>query len=264
MPKATAEIPTRPFGRTGVRVSILGMGGWHMIVPKTDADAVRLVHAAIDSGITFMDNAWDYNDGVSEERMGKALAGRRDQVFLMTKVCTHGRDAQGRHAPARGLAAPAEDRLPRPLADPRSRLRRRAASGTSRRAAWSRRSTRRGSRARSASSASPDTRIPALHLADAVARLPVRRVPDAAQLLRRGVPQLRAARAARAEPPRASPPIGMKSLCGDGARGQGAASSRPQEALRYASACRLRRWSRESTRRKCSGRTSASRGDSSR
>jgi aryl-alcohol dehydrogenase-like predicted oxidoreductase len=94
MPTRTAEIPTRPFGNTGVRVSILGMGGWHMIVPKTDADTVRLVHEAIDSGITFFDNAWDYNDGVSEERMGKALAGRREQAFLMTKVCTHGRDGK--------------------------------------------------------------------------------------------------------------------------------------------------------------------------
>jgi uncharacterized protein len=88
------EIPTRPFGRTGVRVSILGLGGWHLGVPDTDRAAVRLVHAAIDAGITFMDNAWDYNDGLSEERMGKAIAGRRDQVFLMTKVCTHGRDAR--------------------------------------------------------------------------------------------------------------------------------------------------------------------------
>ena len=94
MAKPAADIPTRPFGRTGVRVSILGMGGWHMIVPKTDADTVRLVHEAIDSGITFFDNAWDYNDGVSEERMGKALAGRREQAFLMTKVCTHGRDGK--------------------------------------------------------------------------------------------------------------------------------------------------------------------------
>jgi aryl-alcohol dehydrogenase-like predicted oxidoreductase len=55
---------------------------------------VRLVHAAIDGGITFLDNAWDYNDGLSETRMGKAIADRRDQVFLMTKVCTHGRDGK--------------------------------------------------------------------------------------------------------------------------------------------------------------------------
>jgi aryl-alcohol dehydrogenase-like predicted oxidoreductase len=95
MPRTTStEIPRRPFGKTGEQVPILGLGGWHLGVPKTDRDAVRLVHEAIDSGVTFMDNAWDYNDGVSEERMGKALHGRRDQVFLMTKLCTHGRDGR--------------------------------------------------------------------------------------------------------------------------------------------------------------------------
>jgi predicted aldo/keto reductase-like oxidoreductase len=87
-------VPTRPFGRTGEHVSILGLGGWHLGRPKTDAEASRLVHTSIDAGVTFMDNAWDYNDGVSERRMGKALAGRRDRVFLMTKVCTHGRDSR--------------------------------------------------------------------------------------------------------------------------------------------------------------------------
>jgi len=75
-------------------VSILGLGGWHVGVPDTDRAAVRLVHAAIDAGITFLDNAWDYNDGLSETRMGKAIVDRRDRVFLMTKVCTHGRDGR--------------------------------------------------------------------------------------------------------------------------------------------------------------------------
>jgi aryl-alcohol dehydrogenase-like predicted oxidoreductase len=88
------EIPTRPFGRSGERVSILGLGGWHLGLPSSDREAVRLAHAAIDAGITFLDNAWDYNDGLSETRMGKAIADRRDQVFLMTKVCTHGRDGK--------------------------------------------------------------------------------------------------------------------------------------------------------------------------
>jgi aryl-alcohol dehydrogenase-like predicted oxidoreductase len=60
----------------------------------TQKEAITLVHAAIDAGITFMDNAWDYNEGVSEIRMGKAIKDRRDRVFLMTKVCTHGRDAR--------------------------------------------------------------------------------------------------------------------------------------------------------------------------
>ena len=87
-------IPTRPFGRTGIPVSILALGGWHLGLPRTDAAATRLAHAAIDAGITFLDNAWDYNEGLSETRMGKAIYDRRDQVFLMTKVCTHGRDAK--------------------------------------------------------------------------------------------------------------------------------------------------------------------------
>jgi len=94
MPKRTLEIPTRPFGRSGEQVSIIGLGGFHVGLPETDAAAVRLVHAAIDAGVTFMDNAWDYNDGLSEARMGKAIVDRRDQVFLMTKVCTHGRDGK--------------------------------------------------------------------------------------------------------------------------------------------------------------------------
>jgi aryl-alcohol dehydrogenase-like predicted oxidoreductase len=75
-------------------VSVLALGGWHLGLPKTERAATRLVHAAIDGGITFMDNAWDYNEGVSETRMGKALVGRRDKVFLMTKCCVHGRDAR--------------------------------------------------------------------------------------------------------------------------------------------------------------------------
>ncbi len=94
MKKSSGEVPTRPFGRTGIPVSILALGGWHLGLPKTERESTRLVHAAIDRGITFMDNAWDYNEGVSEIRMGKALVGRRDQVFLMTKCCTHGRDAR--------------------------------------------------------------------------------------------------------------------------------------------------------------------------
>ena len=87
-------IPTRPFGSTGIPVSILALGGWHIGAPDTDAAAVRLVHRAIDAGITFLDNAWDYNEGLSETRMGQAIADRRGQVFLMTKVCTHGRDGK--------------------------------------------------------------------------------------------------------------------------------------------------------------------------
>jgi aryl-alcohol dehydrogenase-like predicted oxidoreductase len=89
----TAPIPLRPFGRTGATVSALGLGGFHLGEIGTEREATSLVHRAIDAGITFMDNAWEYHDGKSEDRMGRALAGRRDRVFLMSKVCTHGRDA---------------------------------------------------------------------------------------------------------------------------------------------------------------------------
>jgi aryl-alcohol dehydrogenase-like predicted oxidoreductase len=85
------EIPLRPLGATGEMVSALGLGGHHIGQMKNQRDAIRLIHAAIDAGITFMDNAWEYHDGRSEVVMGKAIRDRRDRVFLMTKVCTHGR-----------------------------------------------------------------------------------------------------------------------------------------------------------------------------
>ncbi|HEX8142393.1 MAG TPA: aldo/keto reductase [Pyrinomonadaceae bacterium] len=90
--KSTGEIPRRPLGRTGAEVSALGLGGYHLGTVRQEREAVRIVHEAIDGGITFMDNAWEYSEGRSEEVMGRALEGRRQQVFLMTKVCTHGRD----------------------------------------------------------------------------------------------------------------------------------------------------------------------------
>src|SRR5256885_9554722 len=88
------SLPTRPLGKTGANVSIICLGGWHIGQPAIgDAEAERIMHAAIDHGITFFDNAWDYHDGRSEEIMGKALAtgGRRQKIFLMSKNC--GRDA---------------------------------------------------------------------------------------------------------------------------------------------------------------------------
>jgi uncharacterized protein len=87
--QSSGGIATRPLGKTGVRVSILGLGGHHQARPKEESDSIRIVHAAVDAGITFMDNAWDYHDGRAEEVMGKALAmdGYRKKVFLMTKVC---------------------------------------------------------------------------------------------------------------------------------------------------------------------------------
>lgn len=84
-----AGLPHRPIGRKGETVSIVGFGGWDAGIHDRDEDAIALIHEAIDGGITFFDNAWEYNDGRSEEIVGKALAssGRRDRVFVMTKVC---------------------------------------------------------------------------------------------------------------------------------------------------------------------------------
>jgi predicted aldo/keto reductase-like oxidoreductase len=78
----------RTLGRTGERVSAIGMGGFHIAHPgSTEEQSIRLVRSAIDRGITFMDNSWDYNEGQSEIRMGKALKdGYRQKVFLMTKI----------------------------------------------------------------------------------------------------------------------------------------------------------------------------------
>lgn len=84
-------IPKRPLGKTGVSVSILGLGGHHIGRIKDDQESIRLTRKAIDMGVTFLDNAWCYHDGRSEELMGRALAdGYRNKVFLMTK--NHGRD----------------------------------------------------------------------------------------------------------------------------------------------------------------------------
>lgn len=87
-------IPYRTLGRTGERVSAIGIGGFHLGRPYlTEAESIRIVHAAIDGGINFLDNSWDYNDGQSELRVGKALRnGYRHRAFLMTKI--DGRDRQ--------------------------------------------------------------------------------------------------------------------------------------------------------------------------
>jgi aryl-alcohol dehydrogenase-like predicted oxidoreductase len=91
-PQEAGEIPRRPLGKTGEQVSIIGLGGYHLGTVQSRDLAVRLVQEAVDDGITFLDNAWEYNDHRSEEWMGLALQGRRDKAFLMSKVCTHGRD----------------------------------------------------------------------------------------------------------------------------------------------------------------------------
>jgi predicted aldo/keto reductase-like oxidoreductase len=93
--EVSKELPTRELGKTGVRVPIICLGGWHIGAVKDQAEAIKIMHAAVDNGLTFFDNAWDYHDGGSEEVMGKALAegGYRKKVFLMTKNCE--RDARG-------------------------------------------------------------------------------------------------------------------------------------------------------------------------
>ena len=81
-------MPMRTLGHTGVQVSLIGLGGWHLGFKSIDEDlSIRIIRTAIDNGINFMDNCWDYNEGVSEKRMGKALKdGYRERVFLMTKI----------------------------------------------------------------------------------------------------------------------------------------------------------------------------------
>ena len=86
------EIPRRPLGKTGMTVSALGLGGHHLGDADSVNEAMNIVHEAIDTGVTFFDNCWEYHNGKSEDWLGRALAdGRRDKVVLMTKVCTHGR-----------------------------------------------------------------------------------------------------------------------------------------------------------------------------
>ena len=86
-----SQIAKRELGKTGAQVSILGVGGYHLGSTKDQQEATELVARSLGAGINFFDNAWDYHDGLSEERLGTALRGKRDQAFVMTKVCTHGR-----------------------------------------------------------------------------------------------------------------------------------------------------------------------------
>jgi predicted aldo/keto reductase-like oxidoreductase len=85
-------IPLRAFGHTDQKISAVGLGGHHLGDFATYGEAERVVHDAVDAGIRFFDNCWEYHNGKSEDWLGRALVGRRDRVFLMTKVCTHGRD----------------------------------------------------------------------------------------------------------------------------------------------------------------------------
>jgi predicted aldo/keto reductase-like oxidoreductase len=90
-------IPLRPLGTTGESVTMICLGGYHSSVHPDEIDSIRLIQRAVDEGITFLDNAWDYHAGAAEERMGKAISqgDRREKVFLMTKCCGRtARDAQ--------------------------------------------------------------------------------------------------------------------------------------------------------------------------
>ncbi len=93
-PAGTGNIPRRPLGKTGLTVSALGLGGHHLGDADSVNEATDIVHEAIDTGVTFFGNYWEYHDGKSENWLGRALSGgRRDKAVLMTKVCTHGRTA---------------------------------------------------------------------------------------------------------------------------------------------------------------------------
>ncbi len=94
-PAGTGDIPRRPLGKTGLTVSALGLGGHHLGDADSVNEAMFIVHEAIDMGVTFFDNCWEYHNGKSENWLGRALSGgRRDKIVLMTKVCTHGRTKQ--------------------------------------------------------------------------------------------------------------------------------------------------------------------------
>src|SRR5262245_46683401 len=91
--KHTGVIPRRPLGRTGAHVSALGLGGHPLGDLNTLDGHIRLVHEAIDVRITVFDNCWESWNCRAEDWLGRALKGRRDKIFLMTKVCTHGHSA---------------------------------------------------------------------------------------------------------------------------------------------------------------------------
>src|SRR5580704_16172338 len=93
MPQTSGNIPLRQFGKTDAKISALGLGGHHLGDAPDEQTAGRIVQEAVDGGVTFFDNCWEYHRRKSEIWMGAGLKGRRDKVFLMTKVCSHGREA---------------------------------------------------------------------------------------------------------------------------------------------------------------------------
>jgi uncharacterized protein len=91
-PRNDAPVPMRPLGKTGVQISALALGGFHLGSTRNQPEATEIVARAMDAGVNFFDNAWEYHDGESEARLGTALKGKRDRAVVMTKVCTHGQD----------------------------------------------------------------------------------------------------------------------------------------------------------------------------
>ncbi len=89
-----AAIPQRALGKTGIKVSVIGLGGHHLGDTKSVEVATQIMDEALAAGINFVDTCWEYQNGQSENWIGRALQGRREKVFLMTKVCTHGRTAK--------------------------------------------------------------------------------------------------------------------------------------------------------------------------
>jgi len=92
MAQTSNSLPKRPLGKSGLEVSILGVGGFHLGSAQSLEEATAIVQKSLDAGLNFFDNAWEYHDGKSEEWLGAALGSRRNEAVLMTKVCTHGRD----------------------------------------------------------------------------------------------------------------------------------------------------------------------------
>ena len=92
-PDRKSEIPYRTLGRTGEKVSLIGLGGYHLGKQSDPEESIRIIRTGIDEGINFLDNCWDYNGGESEIRMGKALRdGYRQKAFLMTKIDGRNKD----------------------------------------------------------------------------------------------------------------------------------------------------------------------------
>ena len=188
------EMLYRQLGRTGEEVSVIGLGGHHIGRQKEEKESIEIIRSAIDAGITFMDNCWDYHDGGSEIRMGKALQdGYRKKVFLMTKIDGRTRKAaaeqleQSPHAPANRRDRPAAVPRGHPPGGSRPDLRRgRGDGGGAGRPQGGEGPLHRLHRPQGSARASADAG------GGGAARLPFRHGADAAQRHGRPLPQFRA------------------------------------------------------------------------